>query len=118
MGPANPDQIGFVVGYPNGGDLLTLPVLISSEFQSFGTNIDGTGEVQREVIVFGGQVRPGNSGGPLFNDSGQVLGLVFAADAQTKDTGYALTPDEVVNFISRNQQQTTSIPTGDCAKAD
>lgn len=117
MGPVNPDQVGFVVGYPNGGKLSTLPVLISSEFQSIGTNIDGTGQVERDVIVFGGQVRPGNSGGPLFNESGQVLGLVFAADAQTKDTGYALTPDEVVNFVGKNIEETKAISTGDCAKA-
>lgn len=116
MGPVNPDQVGFVVGYPNGGRLSTNAVLISTKFQSIGTNIDGSGQIEREVIVFGGQVQPGNSGGPLLNESGQVLGIVFAADAQTKDTGYALTPDEILSFVGKNLNETTTISTGNCAK--
>jgi S1-C subfamily serine protease len=44
------------------------------------------------VIVFGGDVKPGNFGGPLLNDQGQVLDVVFAADEQNKNKGYVLAP--------------------------
>ncbi len=30
------------------------------------------------VIVFKGEIRPGNSGGPLLTPAGRVIGLVFA----------------------------------------
>jgi S1-C subfamily serine protease len=117
IGPVTPNELGFVIGYPNGGVLKTIPVSISSEFESLGADIDGEGQVKREVIVFGGEIKPGNSGGPLLNDQGQVLGMVFAADAQNKNTGYALAPQEMVEIISKSNELTNSIQTGECAKA-
>jgi S1-C subfamily serine protease len=117
IGPVTPNELGFVIGYPNGGVLKTIPVSISSEFESLGADIDGKGQIKREVIVFGGEIKPGNSGGPLLNDQGQVLGMVFAADAQNKNTGYALAPQEMVEIISKSNELTNSIQTGECAKA-
>jgi S1-C subfamily serine protease len=117
IGPVTPNEVGFVVGYPNGGKLRTSAVSVSAEFESLGTDIDGNGEARRAVIVFGGDVKPGNSGGPLLNDQGQVLGVVFAADEQNKNTGYALAPSEVAKLISETTSKTESIATGSCAKA-
>jgi S1-C subfamily serine protease len=117
IGPVTPNEIGFVVGYPNGGNLRTMPVSVTSEFESIGKDIDGNGEIRREVIVFGGDVKPGNSGGPLLNEQGQVLGVVFAADAENKNTGYALAPSEISKLISETTSKIESISTGSCAKA-
>jgi S1-C subfamily serine protease len=117
IGPVTPNEIGFVVGYPNGGNLRTMPVSVTSEFESIGTDIDGNGETRREVIVFGGDVKPGNSGGPLLNNQGQVLGVVFAADAENKNTGYALAPSEVAKLVSETSSVMQAIETGECAKA-
>ena len=115
IGPVTPNEIGFVVGYPNGGNLRTMPVSVTSEFESIGTDIDGNGETRREVIVFGGDVKPGNSGGPLLNDQGQVLGVVFAADAENKNTGYALAPSEVAKLVSETSSVMQEIDSGECA---
>ena len=117
IGPVTPNEVGFVLGYSNGGSLKTTTVSITSEFESLGTNIDGQGEVKREVIVFGGDIKPGNSGGPLLNEQGQALGMVFAADAESKDTGYALAPQELIAIINQSKNLIKDVDTGDCAKA-
>ena len=117
IGPVTPNELGFVIGYPNGGSLRTTAVSITSEFESLGADIDGEGQVKREVIVFGGEIKPGNSGGPLLNTQGQVLGMVFAQDAQNQNTGYALAPQEMVEIINESKDQINSINVGTCAKA-
>ena len=117
MGPVTPNELGFVIGYPNGGSLKTTTVSISSEFESLGTDIDGKGQVKREVIVFGGDIKPGNSGGPLLNNQGQVLGMVFAEDAQNANTGYALAPQEIVETINNTKNKIEVVNSGECAKA-
>jgi S1-C subfamily serine protease len=117
IGPVTPNELGFVIGYPNGGSLRTTAVSITSEFESLGADIDGEGQVKREVIVFGGDIKPGNSGGPLLNTQGQVLGMVFAQDAQNQNTGYALAPQEMVEIINESKDEINSINVGTCAKA-
>ena len=118
IGPVTPNELGFVIGFPNGGSIRTTAVSINSEFESLGADIDGEGQVKREVIVFGGEIKPGNSGGPLLNTQGQVLGMVFAQDAQNKSTGYALAPQEMVEIINESKDKIESIRSGNCAKAD
>ena len=47
---------------------------------------------------------------------GQVIGMVFAADAQNEDTGYALTPNEITSFLSQERFEVEKICTESCAK--
>jgi S1-C subfamily serine protease len=118
IGPVTPKEVAFVAGYPNGGGLKKTVVSISTEFESVGSDIDGVGEVKREVIVFGGDIKPGNSGGPILNFEGQVLGMVFAADAVNKNTGYALAPQELIEIINESRNLLEPVDSGQCAKAN
>jgi hypothetical protein len=45
--------------------------------------------VGREVVGFRGEVRSGNSGGPIVDRNGQVVGTAFAR-RQGSDEGYAV----------------------------
>jgi S1-C subfamily serine protease len=63
--------------------------------RAVGDDIYGQSGVEREVYAFRGVVLPGNSGGPLLDDDGSVLGMVFGADDEADDTGYALTVAEL-----------------------
>lgn len=117
MGPALSNESAFIAGYPNGGNLEVSNVVINSEFEALGKDIDGNGEVKRDVMVFGGKILPGNSGGPIFNNSGQVLGMVFAADAGSENIGYALVPNEIVGLVKESSNLVNSVNTGECASA-
>ena len=71
------------------------PARIRSEQRLRSPNIYGEGTVIREVFSLRGLVRPGNSGGPIVSSAGDVVGVVFAASVTDRETGYALTADQV-----------------------
>ena len=68
-------------GYPGGGQLK----FTSGDFVD--RHIDPDLDTTEAVIRFTAPIAPGNSGGPLINEAGQVTGVVFAEEIAT---GYGL----------------------------
>lgn len=46
--------------------------------------------IERDVIQIDAQVRPGDSGSPLLDSRGQVIGVIFAYDYSKPDVGFAV----------------------------
>jgi S1-C subfamily serine protease len=86
---------GAVIGYPGGGDESISPAVIDSMTDARGRDIYSSGLVDRQIWILESTVRPGNSGGPLVDLQGHVLGLVFAASSSNPSQAYALTNAEV-----------------------
>ena len=110
----SPDGIA-ILGYPQDGPFDVQPGRIRAEQRLRSPNIYGDGTVIREVFSLRGLVRPGNSGGPIISAGGDVVGVVFAASVQDKDTGYALTADQVSRSAERGTDNEQEVSTGDCA---
>ena len=68
----------------------------------------------RDVYALYGQVRAGNSGGPLFDVQGRVLGVVFASAIDDPSTGYALTADQVAKAATAGATARGAVGTGPC----
>jgi S1-C subfamily serine protease len=64
--------------------------------------------------VLAATVIPGNSGGPIVNDAGAVIGLVFAASTTANNTGYALTVSEIAPDVSAGVTRTAAVSTANC----
>ena len=69
------------VGFPEGGGLAPAGGAVRALNQSIVANDRSTGSSEQlsDLIEFGANVRPGNSGGPLVDRNGQVVGVVTAA---------------------------------------
>jgi S1-C subfamily serine protease len=102
-----------VMGYPGGGDFNATPARIREVIQLNGPDIYHTTTVTREVYTIRGTVRQGNSGGPLIDRDGRVLGVVFGAAVDDADTGFVLTANEVAKQMAR-VGNTQKVPTGVC----
>lgn len=89
----------IVMGFPESGPFEAAPARIADIITVQGPNIYASGRVERESYTVRGSIRQGNSGGPMVNLEGEVLGVVFGAALDDSDIGYALTADEVRNAI-------------------
>jgi S1-C subfamily serine protease len=104
-----------VIGYPENGGLDATPARIRDEQVATGTDIYGEGSVVREVLSLRADVRPGNSGGPVVNREGNVVGVVFAASVDRDDTGYAMTSSQVASAVASGISATKAVGTGPCS---
>lgn len=107
---------GGVLGYPGGGAFQAGTAVVLDEFTAVGRNIYGQRDTQRDVYSISATVVPGNSGGPLVDLNGRVLGVVFATSTTYNGVGYVLTAPEVIKEIHQAQATLQPVSTGDCAE--
>ena len=103
-----------VAGYPENGPLKAVPARVAGEQDVTGPNIYGNKEVTRDVYTLRAKVQHGNSGGPLLTTSGDVGGVIFAANAEVPNVGYALTVREVSSDARRGADATRRVSTDGC----
>ena len=68
-----------VIGFPENGPLALTPARLGRTGEVTSEDSYGRGPIQREMTPFRGEVRAGNSGGPVVGAGGAVLTTVFAA---------------------------------------
>ena len=78
-------------------------------------DIYGDGTVIRDVLSLRGLIRPGNSGGPVVDSAGHVVGVVFAASVTSGDTGYALSSQQVGQAAAAGRIASRPVSTQGCA---
>jgi len=99
FGPAGRGTQGAVIGYPGGQSEKTVPAVVDGSIAAQGRDIYNANFVTRQIYVLQASVHPGNSGGPLIDLDGRVLGMVFATSASDPNQAYALTDDEIAPDI-------------------
>ncbi len=99
FGPATRGTEGAVIGYPGGQSERVVPAVVDGTWNAEGRDIYNENLVTRQIFVLQAEVRPGNSGGPLLDLQGRVLGMVFATSASDPTQAYALTDDEIMPDI-------------------
>jgi S1-C subfamily serine protease len=117
--PLDPEQVprgvqAAVLGYPGGGSFRALPAGVMAEFEAEGRDIYGQGLTVRNVYEIQATVRPGNSGGPLVQPDGQVIGVVFSRSTTNGDIGYALTSPGVLSRVQQAESAAKVVGTGAC----
>lgn len=106
-----PGTAAAVLGYPENGPYAVAPARLGETRETISEDSYGRGPIQRSIVSLRGDVRSGNSGGPLVDDRGRVLGTVFAATTSNPPGGFAV-PDDVVRSALR--ETTASVDTGPC----
>ncbi|HWF70180.1 MAG TPA: acid resistance serine protease MarP [Mycobacterium sp.] len=111
--PVTSGTEAIVMGYPGGGGFVATPARIRELIELSGPDIYRSATVNREVYTVRASVEQGNSGGPLIDLNGQVLGVVFGAAVDDNDTGFVLTAKEVAAQLS-HIGDSAPVATGEC----
>jgi len=105
-----------ILGFPEDGPFDAQPGRLGETRLTATDNAYGNGPVLRQITSLRGLVRPGNSGGPLVNESGQVLGTVFATltDNAAPRGGLAVPNSVVSGELSTALRRQTTVSSGPC----
>ncbi|HET7398022.1 MAG TPA: MarP family serine protease [Intrasporangium sp.] len=112
--PLPPGASAAVPGYPLDGPYSVVPARVRTTLDARGLDIYGRERVVREIYSLNTTVQPGNSGGPLVDTGGHVVGVVFAKSLEDSQTGYALTLAEARPVLDEARTSDRPVPTGAC----
>ncbi|MEA2368405.1 MAG: hypothetical protein QOH38_1123 [Thermoleophilaceae bacterium] len=110
---ARPGTSAAVLGFPENGPFYVAPARLGSTTTVITQDAYGRGPVRRRVTALRGRVRSGNSGGPMVDGQGRVLGTVFAATSGGGARGGFAVPDSIVRSALARTGGT--VDTGPCA---
>lgn len=112
---ADTGEDAVALGYPEAGPFNASAERIREVIQLRGPGIYPGTAVTREVYTVRGSIRQGNSGGPLINSKGEVLGVVFgAAEDPASETGFVLTADQVKPGLAESERLSNAVDTQSC----
>ncbi len=103
-----------MLGYPGGGPFTADPAGVMAQFEAEGRDIYGQGLTVRSVYEIQALVRPGNSGGPLVEPDGEVIGVVFSRSTTNANVGYALASPGVLSRVQSVAGSDRATGTGPC----
>ncbi len=106
-------EIGAVYGHPNGQNALALaPAEVAQAVTAVGRDLYDSHQTSRNVYILSAVLHPGDSGAPLVDPSGAVIGVAFAIAPDRPTTAYALASSELDAVL--RQPATAAVSTGPC----
>lgn len=113
VGTGHVGEVVGVFGHPNGQNPLALaPAAIAQNVTAVGENLYNTHQTSRNVYVLSAVLYPGDSGSPLVDQSGDVVGVAFAIAPDRPTTAYALATSELEAVLGGSRAGPVS--TGPC----
>jgi len=87
---------GAVIGYPGGQETARIaPARIDRIITGLGRDIYGRGTTERSLLTLAADLQAGDSGAPLIDATGGLIGIIFAVSPDVPTTAYALATDEL-----------------------
>jgi S1-C subfamily serine protease len=100
--PSLQDSV-YVVGYPIGGDTISVTSGVVSRIE---VTAYAHGATELLGVQIDAAINSGNSGGPVFNDSGQCVGIAFQsyAGSDAENIGYVIPTPVIHHFLDDFQR--------------
>lgn len=106
-GPATVPSQAIVIGHPGGQQSQRVaPVRIDRRREAVGRDVFDDRPASRRVLVLAADLEPGDSGAPVIDDDGRVIGVVFAVSPDRPTTAFALDHAELEGFLAQPLSRT------------
>ncbi len=113
--PLEDGATALTIGYPGGGAQARQVISAIKTTDARGKDIYSQGRVTRNVILLQSNLIPGNSGGPIIDESGVVRGIIFATSTANNNIGYGLTLPQVMEGVESSKTAIKALDTGPCS---
>ena len=90
---------GALLGFPENGPYRVIPVRMGRKATIGSRDAYGRIELARSIVALRGEVKPGNSGGPVVSRDGRVFATLFG-QRQGSGDGFAVTNEEVEGALA------------------
>jgi Trypsin-like peptidase domain/Colicin V production protein len=104
---------GAILGFPENGPYEVDPGRLGQTETFLSEDAYGRGPLSRSITSLRGEVRSGNSGGPMVDGAGRVVTTIFAASTSGEETGFGV-PDPIVRDALAKASGV--VDTGPCAQ--
>ncbi|MFC4779487.1 S1C family serine protease [Paenibacillus sp. GCM10023252] len=104
MGNSDNTEIGdwvAAIGNPYGLDQTITVGVLSAKERPITIASEGGETSYYHLLQTDASINPGNSGGPLMNDSGEVIGINSAVNAQAQGIGFAIPTSTINEFVDK-----------------
>jgi S1-C subfamily serine protease len=103
-----------ILGFPENGPYDVEPARLGGTREVLSDDAYGNGPLRRLITSVRGRVRSGNSGGPIVDGDGEVVGTIFASTLSSNGRSGLAVPDSVVASALRRADQ--PVPNGPCTR--
>lgn len=107
------DDSAYSLGFPSGGPFKVVPGKVIARGPATVNDIYGKNPQMRDIYQLSSDIKKGNSGGPVVDEDGLLVGMVFAR-APGSEVGYALTIRELEPILADAQSFDQPVSTGEC----
>ena len=111
---ARPGAAAAILGFPHNGPYRVEPARLGQTRPVRSDDAYGNGPRLRTITSLRGRVRAGNSGGPLVDGEGRVVGTIFASTVSSGGRNGLAVPDTIV--ASALRKAGGPVANGPCAR--
>ena len=112
LAEATPGSVVALLGHDHGGSLIVRPARVDQAILATGKDIYGEQAEGRRALMVDAWVETGFSGGPLVDQSGAVVGVVFSRARGGLPVAYAIQIGELVELLA--EVRFDSVSSGPC----
>jgi S1-C subfamily serine protease len=116
LGTAVAGEVAAVFGHPRGQAAIEVsPARVLRRVTTDIGDIYDRPTAPRQILVLNADLEPGDSGAPLVNSAGKVIGVAFGVANLRRSTAFAVASEELGPVLA--QSRTGPVSTGPCLAA-